>query len=99
MMARIIVVLVCSPDLLEAPGGVLIVAGGSCETGCIPTTGGVVCIKGLGRAVGLGEPIFCTSGFPGKLPILVGGSNVGDDRALGAVLDEPVMGARACAFI
>jgi len=92
-------VLACILDLVEVPGGVLFVADGTCETGCTPITEGVICIKGLGRVVGLGGAIFCTAGLPGEMTILFGGSNVGDGGALGAALDVPVMGARACAFI
>jgi hypothetical protein len=99
MISRIMMLLVCLPDAYEVLGGVLIVAGGTCETDCTPGIGGVVCKKGLGRVVGLGGAIFCTAGFPGKFTIFFGGSNVGDDGALGIVLDVPVMGARACAFI
>jgi hypothetical protein len=90
MIARMMV-LVCPLDAVEVPGGVLIVAEGTCGAGCTYDTGGVVCIKGLGRRVGLGGAIYCSAGFPGELTIFLGGSNVGDGEALGAVLDVPVM--------
>src|SRR5438045_9369922 len=98
-MTSRVIVLVCPLDAFEVSGGRVGVVGGICGTGCTPTTGGAVCIKGLGSVVGLGGAIFCTASFPGAMTMFCGGSNVVDGDALGTVLDVPVMGPRACAFI